>query len=59
KAEPAVAASGPSATAQADPNGAARPSNRAVAMVDRRQLLSSSTLGDLDKTAAAERRTLH
>jgi hypothetical protein len=55
----AVASNDPSTTAQAQPAGGARPSNRAVAMVDRRQLLSSSTLGDLDKDAAAERRAFH
>lgn len=52
----AIAAANPSATAQ---NGAAstgaRPSNRAVAMVDQRQLLSPSTMGDLDRSAASER----
>jgi len=44
------------ATAQAKPMGtAARAPARAVAMVDRRQLLSSSTMGDLERSADSER----
>jgi hypothetical protein len=43
---PTVAASG------------ARPANRAVAMVDQRQLLSSSTMGDLERRAVSERASM-
>ncbi|MCW3847541.1 hypothetical protein OF829_09830 [Sphingomonas sp. LB-2] len=48
----------PAATAQAQPQSGARPMERAVAMVDRRQLLSSSTMGDLERSAASERQAL-
>lgn len=63
RAEPAVAiaAANPSATAHnANPSGAdgARPSNRAVAMVDPGQLLSASTIGDLDRDAVSERKRM-
>lgn len=48
------------ATAQVQPRGqtAARAPARAVAMIDRRQLLSASTMGDLERTAASERQEL-
>lgn len=52
----AVARDPSGTTAQAKPMGAAaRAPARAVAMVDRRQLLSSSTMGDLERTADSER----
>jgi hypothetical protein len=54
----AVVVHDPAGTAQAEPHGGARPSNRAVAMVDPRQLLSPSTMGDLERTAASERQAL-
>lgn len=41
-------------TAQVQPQGA-RPGVRAVAMVDRSALLSPSTMGDLERSASAER----
>lgn len=41
-------------TAQVQPQGA-RPAVRAVAMVDRNSLLSASTMGDLERSASAER----
>lgn len=51
----AVASNDPAATAQ---NKGARPEARAVAMVDRSQLLSSSTMGDIQRTAASERQNM-
>jgi len=53
----AVARDPAAATAQVQPRGqtAARAPARAVAMVDRRQLLSSSMVGDLERGADSER----
>ena len=57
QAEAAVASRDPAATAQN--KSGARPEVRAVAMVDRSQLLSSTTMGDIERTAASERQNMH
>jgi hypothetical protein len=55
--EAAIASRDP-AGATAQNKAGARPEARAVAMVDRSQLLSSSTMGDIERTAASERQAL-
>jgi len=54
---PAVETRGATATAQ-NGSGASKVANRTVAMLDTR-LLSASTMGDLERMAAAEKLNLH
>lgn len=60
RAQPAVAVASrdPVNAATAQAKTGARPEARAVAMVDRSSLLSSSTMGDIERGAANERQAL-